>query len=260
MLDEQAHCRRLTQRLLLVWAVAKGEDELVESAQAFITRPDGKLALRLADASEALLDDRGQRSAHASERACESGCDFCCHMPVSLSMPEALRIHAHVSQTWPEPERQRLIQSLAEASAAAREDEDALFLSRRPCVFLAAGRCTIYSVRPLACRGHASYSRSACADAHAAPDDFERSEQVPVDVELRLAKDEIKTTLGIVMLQAGLHALDCELGSLLGRLFDEPDTERAWLAGADLIAHLDCHALSSAHASLAELIDLAEQV
>jgi Fe-S-cluster containining protein len=236
------------------------EDALVESAQAFITRPDGTVALRLVDAAQALLDTRGQATARASERACESGCDFCCHMPVSLSMPEALRIHAHVAQTWSEADRAQLIGALAEASKAARDDEDALFLSRRPCVFLHEGRCTIYAVRPLACRGHASFSRSACAEAHAAPEDFERGEQVPVDPDLRLAKDEIKTTLGIVLLQAGLHALDCELASVLGKLFEEPETERAWLAGADLVTHLDCHALSSAHASLDELIDLAGQV
>ena len=125
-------------------------------------------------------------------------------------------------------------------------------------MFLSAGRCSIYAVRPLACRGHASFSRSACADAHAAPDEFERSDAVPVDEALRLAKNEIKTTLGIVMLEAGLHAIDCELGSLLHRLDQEPEIERAWLAGADLLTHLDCHALASAQASLDELIELAQ--
>jgi Fe-S-cluster containining protein len=240
--------------------MASPEDALVESAQAFITRADGTIALRLAEAAATLLDSRGRATARASERACEPGCDYCCRMPVSLSMPEALRIHAHVAQTWSQADRARLAEALAEASQAARADEDALFLSQRPCAFLREGRCSIYSVRPLACRGHASFSRQACADAHAAPDDFERAEQVPVDDDLRRCKDEIKTTLGIVLLQAGLHALDCELASLLARLVDEPETERAWLAGADLVTHLDCHALSSAHASLDELIVLAEQV
>ncbi len=237
------------------------ETALVESAQAFIVRPDGTVALVLAAAAGALLDERGGQTPAASQRACTAGCDFCCHMPVSLSMPEAVRIHAHVVQTWPEPEREQLVRTLTEANIAAAADDDAaLFLSRRPCVFLQAGRCTIYSVRPLACRGHASLSRAACADAHAKPDDFELAEQVPIDADLRRAKDEIKTTLGIVMLEANVHALDCELVSLLGHLFAEPDTERAWLAGANLVAHLDCRALSSAQASLAELIELAKQV
>ncbi len=235
------------------------EDALVESAQAFIARPDGTIALRVVEAAAALLDSRAVATARASERACEAGCDFCCRMPVSLSMPEALRIHAHVTRTWSETEQASLAEALANASKGL-EDEDALFLSQRPCVFLREGRCTIYPVRPLACRGHASFSRSACAEAHAAPDDFEVAERVPVDPDLRRCKDEIKTTLGIVLLQAGLHALDCELASLLARLVDEPDTPRAWLAGADLVAHLDCHALSSAHESLAELIDLAGRV
>lgn len=243
------------------------EDELVEQARAFLTRPDGRVALRLAVAGEALLDERGETLARAGERACMAGCAACCHMPVSLALPEALVIHEHVATTWSELERESLRAALREAAAAARADEEAYFLARRPCPFLdlppdanarsrGEGRCRIYAVRPLACRGHASFAQAACLASHAAPADLELGEAVPVDEQLRLAKDEIKTTLGIVMLQAGVHALDVELASLLLLLDEEPDTARAWLAGADLVAHLDAFALASGHESLAALLDL----
>lgn len=235
------------------------DDELVDRAKDFLVRPDGRVALRLVDAAQALLDERAAALASASERACESGCAACCHMPVSLTLPEALRIAAHLDAAWSADERAGLRERLVEAAAAARADEDAYFLARRPCVFLDAGRCRIYAVRPLACRGHASRSRSACDAADAAPDDFALADAVPVDLDLRRVKDEIKTTLGVVMLQAGVHPLDLELASTLLLLDDEPDLERAWLAGADLVAHLDAFALASGHASFADLLALIDQ-
>lgn len=243
------------------------EDQLVTEASAFLTRPDGRVALRVVAAAQALLDARGEALPRAAERACEAGCAACCHMPVSLTMPEALVIHAHVVASFAADERESLRTALREAAAAARADEHAYFMARRPCAFLqqpaepdaearGEGRCRIYAVRPLACRGHASFSREACLAAHAAPDDHPLADAVPVDEALRLAKDEIKTTLGVVLLQARVHALELELGSLLTLLDEEPDAERAWLAGADLVHHLDAFALESGWDSLMALLDL----
>ncbi len=244
-------------------AGVSAEDALVESAQAFITRPDGTIALRLASHAEALLEQRACQLPDAGRHACEAGCAWCCHMPVSISMPEALLIHAHVTQTWSEPRRAELVRALADANAAARAcaDEDDLFLSRRPCPFLTEGHCSIYAVRPLACRGHASFSKQACAAAHESPMDIELAEAVPVDPELRRAKDEVKTTLGIVMLQSGVHALDGELASLLGLLVEQGvDAEHHWLAGADLVEDLGVIALSSAFESLEQVLALTDEI
>lgn len=247
--------------------MSSAEDQLVAQAGAFLTRPDGRVALRMVAAAQALLDARGEALPRARERACVEGCAACCHMPVSLTLPEALAIHEHVAATWSASEREALRVVLAEASAAARADEEAYFMARRPCPFLqqgddaaararGEGRCRVYAVRPLACRGHASFSREACLAAHAAPDDHALADAVPVDDALRHAKDELKTTLGIVLLQARVHAIDAELASLVLLLDTEPDAERAWLAGADLVHHLDTFALASGWDSLMALLDL----
>lgn len=241
-------------------ARADAEDAVVAAARAFMRRPDGALALRLVSDVGTLLDRRGAADPAAPRRACAPGCAHCCHMPVSLSPAEALLIHTHVLETWPADRRAALLAALTEADhAAALEDDTALFLARRPCVFLEGPgqRCTIYAVRPLACRGHASFDRQACADAHEAPADAARAAKIPIDEALRAEKDKIKTTLGVTMIEARRDPLDYELTSLLRALFADPEIAQRWLSGR--AGELPCRVLGPGRAAHAELTRLAAQ-
>lgn len=119
-------------------AGANAEDAVVASARAFVRRPDGALALRLVSDTGTLLDRRGAVDPAASRRACGAGCAYCCHMPVSLSLPEALLIHTHVLESWPAERRAALVAAISAGDReAAALDDAALFLSGRACVFLA---------------------------------------------------------------------------------------------------------------------------
>lgn len=236
---------------------ADAEDAIVSAARAFVRRPDGALALRLVRDAGTLLDRRAAASPGASRRACGPGCAHCCNIPVSLTAPEALLIHTHVQQHWPEDRRQALLAAItAGDAAAAREDDEALFLAGRPCVFLdPAGRCSIYDVRPLACRGHASFDDRACAAAHAAPEDAALAAQIPVDDELRAEKNRVKTTLGFTLLEARRDPLDYELLSLLRAVFSDPELVQRALAKPS--AELPCRVLGTSRTAHAELTRLA---
>jgi Fe-S-cluster containining protein len=239
---------------------AAAEDAVVAAARAFVRRPDGALALRLVSDVGTLLDRRGAADPAAARRACAPGCAHCCHMPVSLSPPEALLIHTHVLEHWPADRRAALVAALAEAErAAAGEDDAALFRARRACVFLDGDsqRCTIYAVRPLACRGHASFDRQACADAHEAPADAARAARVPTDEGLRAEKDRIKTTLGVTLIEARRDPLDYELSSLLRAVFADPEIGQRWLSGR--AGELPCRVLGPGRVAHAELTRLAAQ-
>ncbi|HYQ04667.1 MAG TPA: YkgJ family cysteine cluster protein [Polyangiaceae bacterium] len=95
--------------------------------------------------------------------ACRAGCDHCCHQPVGLTPPEALTIAAHLRQTLT-PEALATV-----AARLARRVEETRGLSsaerfspEHPCPFLNHGQCTIYEVRPLACRGMNSLDAEEC--------------------------------------------------------------------------------------------------
>lgn len=237
-------------------SVEDAEDGLVAAARAFIRRPDGGVALRLVGGAAALLEARG--AAGAGRRACGPGCAYCCHLPVTLSVAEALRIVEHVGALGAaEQARVRAAVSAAD-EAAAGDDDEALFLARRPCAFLGAdGRCGIYAVRPLACRGHAATDRQGCADAHAAPADPAAAGRVAVDVALRREKDRVKTTLALTLRAAGRDLLEYELHSLLRLLLADPRRGGAWLSGQ--VGEQPCRVLAVSRAAAAEMHRLADE-
>src|SRR5690606_36919700 len=91
--------------------------------------------------------------APAGSVACKAGCDHCCYQPVGVTAPEALAIFDHLKQT-------RSVEALAQLTAhVAKRHEQTRDLSaaerfspEQPCPFLESGHCSVYEVRPLACR------------------------------------------------------------------------------------------------------------
>ena len=121
------------------------------------------------------LTDRSIRQVHAAchdghRVACRSGCTYCCMVPVAASAPEVLAIATFVRERFDE-ERQAALDRRVEANIAATEGMD---MSQRDrvrldCPFLEAGECTVYEVRPIACRGYSSYSVEDCREDYEHP-------------------------------------------------------------------------------------------
>lgn len=103
--------------------------------------------------------------------ACRAGCDHCCHQPVGLTPPEALAIAAHLRQALAPDELSLLAGRLAQRVRETRGLSSAeRFSPEHPCPFLEHGRCSIYEVRPLACRGMNSLDAEECKTRLRDPD------------------------------------------------------------------------------------------
>jgi len=101
--------------------------------------------------------------APAGAVACRAGCDHCCYQSVGVTPPEALAIFDHLSRTLSDAELARVATHVAARRAETRGLSAAeRFSPGHPCAFLAGGRCTIYQVRPLSCRGMNSLDAAAC--------------------------------------------------------------------------------------------------
>lgn len=71
--------------------------------------------------------------------ACRSGCSYCCHTSVAVSQLEAQMIGDAIG--------------LAPLSVAPRQSREEIEqYHRKPCPFLKDSKCSIYAVRPMACR------------------------------------------------------------------------------------------------------------
>jgi Fe-S-cluster containining protein len=120
------------------------------------------LARNAMDATERMIGGLLAR-APAGAVACQAGCDHCCFQSVGVTPPEALAIYDHLSRTRSDDELARFAAHLADTRARTRGLSSAdRFSPQHPCVFLEAGRCTIYEVRPLSCRGMNSLDAGAC--------------------------------------------------------------------------------------------------
>lgn len=115
-------------------------------------------------------EDREEPPAERARRACErldrvpaarndcaAGCAFCCHLLVEVTPSEAARIAGHVRDRAAVEENAGRAEGLSAAEYRR---------ARLRCAFLdAEDRCSIYDVRPLACRAHTSRDRHACQRA-----------------------------------------------------------------------------------------------
>ena len=190
-----------------------------------------RLAKRIHREMSAAIDALPSKAQHA----CAPGCSFCCYLPVDVLALEAFRIAAYLQQTRSPGELAALVYRLGVHGRA--------YLGARPCVFLAEGRCSIYEVRPMVCRGYNSLSKERCeAFYHDA------------SVDLRGTKDRAAGRLAEAMedgVIAGLNALGLdaqwyELPSAVLRALETADGPARWargeavFQGCDQLSQWDC--------------------
>ncbi|HUT31328.1 MAG TPA: YkgJ family cysteine cluster protein [Sedimentisphaerales bacterium] len=175
--------------------------------------------------------------------ACRPGCCACCHYLVPLSVPEAFRLMQEVL-SLPES-RQKLVQRVwlltarrilrrkpphevlnqpLDHSAKAASELNAIsnwYRSlKQPCPFLREGLCTIYEIRPLACREYfVEGSYRACRGGHG-------SGQV---VELPVRTTEVLGRLAAHLEGAAAEAVMLPLVSVWHQA-NRPRAEQTWPA------------------------------
>ncbi|MGJ4996352.1 YkgJ family cysteine cluster protein [Bradyrhizobium sp. HKCCYLS3077] len=190
------------------------------------------LADRAFDLFEANID---AQTAHLPALACAKGCPSCCALRVTATAPEIFLLARYIRQIdarMPGTALGSLSRRVKLANRATRGlDEAERMRLRQPCPFVVRGGCIIHAVRPLACRGHASFDRRACAQAMAG-----RDVDVPVSgphVALRsLVQDALRAALDGTGLASDLYELNQGLALALA----DPDRETAWRNGQDSLA------------------------
>lgn len=213
---------------------------VVEHVRKALQEERGPMTLiRLALAAQRTCEDFAE-SVEPSTRgrlACQQGCDFCCYPPVSASVPEVANIVAYISSQLSTEQQQRLTfrvgqvyQQVHPMSGAQREATSVA------CPYLENGRCSIYPVRPLACRGFNSTSVSACQKAYDEPD---KGHAVPSFVPLVASAQGLKEGLAFGLEEAGLAHPLVDLVRASQKLLNNLEHNlECWLDGADVFA--DC--------------------
>ena len=183
--------------------------------------------------AEALL-----AQAPAGAVACKAGCDHCCHQPVGLTPPEALAIAAHLREKLTSQELVTVAARFAQRARDTRGLSSAQrFSPDHPCPFLNRGQCSIYEVRPLACRGMNSLDSEDCKRRLRDPD--ARAEFLASGSGGRSFMEPIRAfhavSAGLQLSLSQLYGLDMrplELTLALDLLLNGPDSSVAdWFSG-----------------------------
>jgi len=183
--------------------------------------------------------------APAGAVACQAGCDHCCHQSVGVTPPEALAIWQHLSSSLSSS-------ALAQVAShvAATHDRTRGLGSRdryspdQPCAFLREGVCTIYEVRPLACRGMNSFDAAMCARRLRDPDTRSAFLADPASLGPSSFMEPIRAfhaiSAGLQLGLAELYGLDMrplDLAAALDLLLSGPASQaQAWVDGGSPFA------------------------
>jgi Fe-S-cluster containining protein len=172
--------------------------------------------------------------------ACRSGCSHCCHQQVGVSAPEVFAIYAHLGGSYAPADLEATVKRVRDADDRTRGMSSGERLSPDlPCPFLIDERCSIYQVRPLACRGTNSLDAEACErnlrDPEARSEFLAGQRSAPCFVEPIRAFHAVAA--GMQLALDDLHGLEVsplELTAAMRIMIDDPDTVPSrWLAGED---------------------------
>lgn len=166
--------------------------------------------------------------------ACKGECADCCTLRVAATAPEVFLMARFVTVNA----AAFLERGVDLVGGVARMDEEVGGFSevqrlacRRECPFIEKGLCVAYRVRPLACRGHASFSRESCIDAICG-----RSAQAAISTPHLVVRSLAQNAMMSALREAGLAWRLYELNRALNIAISAPNALARWILGEDPLA------------------------
>ncbi len=163
--------------------------------------------------------------------ACKGECAACCALRVAATAPEVFLLTRFVAVNGSAFAQRGLDleRRIAQMTEAVRglSDQERLAV-RRDCCFIEDGLCLAYRLRPLACRGHASFDREACGKA-AAGERVEAAVSTPHLVVRSLVQNALMSALRRSRLAWRLY----ELTQAAHIALSAPGALEQWMSGED---------------------------
>ena len=157
-----------------------------------------------------------QARATGPQPACQAGCAHCCHLRVEATEPEVFHITQHLL-AQPAAAQADAISALQRHVATAQAST-----TRQACSFLVNDRCSIYPVRPAACRKAHSLSAPHCA---------EQSATIPQNLRLLIDAEALMAGTALAYRDQLLPASAHELNAAVLAALTDPKTRHRWHKG-----------------------------
>jgi Fe-S-cluster containining protein len=175
---------------------------------------------------EASVD--GIRKSSGAQTVCAAGCSYCCWLNIDALAHEVILIAAYVRSHWTPWEVDDL-RAAAEARRAHRlqQNHAQRQIDRQPCLLLKDAICSVYPVRPAACRRYFSRDLEACESLWKDPGAEAEVEFPDVHETGRAAAAAVHHAF----LKAGLDGAYYDLPSALAEALADPSCADRWRGG-----------------------------
>jgi Fe-S-cluster containining protein len=161
--------------------------------------------------------------------SCKAGCSYCCHYHVMITATEAFAITEALAKMTA-AERQVIqdrIRITAERASTLTRDE--YLRTNVECAMLVDGKnCSVYQVRPIACRGHHSADVSICKETF---DDVNSPALAPKDRVRELFFRVFENGQLLENHRAGVDTTKYEMHAALLEAISNPAAAKRWRAG-----------------------------
>ncbi len=125
---------------------------------------------------------------HQNAPDCKRGCSWCCHQPVFANSYELDALSTYVGRNFSEEAQTTLVEKASNKLTLTKNlAGEKLLNSKHPCPLLIDGACSVYDVRPVACRIYLSSNVNTCRQFYYDP---ANPDSVPalLDIPMRLGR------------------------------------------------------------------------
>lgn len=162
---------------------------------------------------------------------CKLYCSFCCHNQVSLTVPEIILIVDYIKNNFSKDEINNLKKRVDELDKEVKGmNAFQRKKAKKACSLLVDNKCSVYSVRPLACKGWNSMSSKDCEDA------FNSGEEKNIQAFAPPLVITNSVSIGIsnCLKNTGLNSDNLELNSSLKIALEKYNVGEKYLEGKNI--------------------------
>lgn len=158
---------------------------------------------------------------------CRQGCAYCCNLKVDVGPHEAFLIAKYIAEHFSAEKRSQIVNALeTHVLRLSKITENDHFSINAPCPLLSGSTCSVYPVRPFACRSYYSLGVSSCQYSFENPADLK--EKRATDLDLDLQWGEVRKAVAAIFQQLGYDMTHNEFGVALLYSLRHPKAAPRW--------------------------------
>lgn len=159
---------------------------------------------------------------------CRQGCVYCCNLKVDVGPYEAFLIANYVAKHFSADKRAKTVAAISSHVLHLSKITETDHLSiNAPCPLLSGNICSVYPVRPFACRAYYALDVSSCQYSFENPADLKEKRVTDHDLDSQWA--DLHTAVVAIFQQLGYDTTHNELGTALLCSLSDSKAQKRWM-------------------------------